>query len=167
MYRYISQSAFLSLSFSLYLSQCPGILSVICMYLNKRDQLAAQRVVALKKNHFFLFKFACIRTTLDWYFFLSLSRWMSVPVFGYILTHCMSIYVSGLCFCHFSLNICSSDRLYYHSLYVSMSVAWSVFVSLSLTLSMPIAVFYRNLSWSAYPSSVFLLLLLCVRVYYR
>ena len=41
----------------------------------------------------------------------------------------------------FFLNICSSDRLYYHSSYVSMSVAWSVFVSLSLTLSVPIAVF--------------------------
>ena len=67
---------------------------------------------------------------------------MSVQVFGYIMTHCMSIYVSGSClFLSFSLNICCSDWLYCHPLYVSMSVAWSVFFSLSLTLSVPIAVF--------------------------
>ena len=39
-YRYISYSAFLSISLYLCLSQCPVILSVICMYVNKRFHLS-------------------------------------------------------------------------------------------------------------------------------
>ena len=46
LYRYISYSAFLSISLCLWLSQCPGILSVICMYVNNPVQLA-QCVVVL------------------------------------------------------------------------------------------------------------------------
>ena len=61
--------------------------------------------------------------------FLCLLRWLSVPVLGYIITHCMSIYVSGsYLFLSFSLNICSSDRLYYYSLYVYMSDSWVMFI---------------------------------------
>ena len=59
-----------SLSLFLCLSQHPGILSVICMYVNKCDQLT-QRVIALK---IYLFDFACIRTFLDSYFFLFVSE---------------------------------------------------------------------------------------------
>ena len=58
---------------------------------------------------------------------------MSVPVLAYIITLCMSVYVSGsYLFLSFSLNICSSDRLSYYSLYVYMSVSWFVFLSVSL-----------------------------------
>ena len=54
---------------------------------------------------------------------LSIARWMSVPVFGYIITHCMSIYVFGsYLFFSFSLNICSGYRLYCHLLYVYISL---------------------------------------------
>ena len=56
------------LCLSVCLSQHPGILSVICMYVNKCDQ-RTQRVIALK---IYLFDFACIRTFLDSYFFISL-----------------------------------------------------------------------------------------------
>ena len=60
---------------------------------------------------------ACIRTSNDSYFFLSLWLWMSVPVSGYVMTHCMCIYVSWSClFFSVSLNICSSVRLYCQSL---------------------------------------------------
>ena len=97
----------------------------------------------------------------SWFGFLSLSRWMSVPVFGFIMTHCMSIYVSGSwLFLSFSLIICCSDWLYYHSLYVCMSVPWSVFFSFSYSFNGYSSVrlychwlqFYRYFSWSAYPS---------------
>ena len=62
---------------------------------------------------------ACIRTSIDSYFCLPLWLWMSVPVSGYVMTDCMCIYVcwSGLFF-SFSLHICSSVRLYCHSMYV-------------------------------------------------
>ena len=77
--------------------------------------------------------------SLDSYFFLCLSRWMSVSVFGYILTHCMSIYVSGSClFLSFSLNMCNNNRLYYYS-YVRRLIR--VFLSLCLSLSVSISVF--------------------------
>ena len=102
----------------------------------------ARRPACDSAIEFFLFNFACIRTSLHSYFFLSFSRWMSVPVFGYILIHCMSIYVFGSClFLSFSLNICNNDRLYYHLLYVYMSIAWSVFLSLCLSLSLAISIF--------------------------
>ena len=131
-YRYVFWSASLCVSLSLSLSQCPGLIAVICVYVNKRDQLA-QRVIAVYKIQFFVFSFACIRTSLDLCFFLPLSYWISVPVFGYILTHCMSIHVSGSClFLSFSLNICSTDRLYYYWLHVYMSFSWSVFLSFFL-----------------------------------
>ena len=109
----------LSLSLSLCLCQCPSILSVICMYVSKRVQLT-QWATALWKIEFLFFYFACIRTSLDFCFFLSLFVWMSVPVsrlivwaytsllrvsysftlwisvlvFGYIETHCTCICTS-------------------------------------------------------------------------
>ena len=147
------------------------------MYVNKRDQLAAERVIALKKNNVFLFKFACIRTSLDWYFFVfsteclyqfsdifwlivwlytSLGRvcftllffWISVVVIGYFITHRM-------CLCP-SLDPCLF-------LYYSVS-AYS-----SVRLYCHWFQFYRYFSWSAYLSSkfFFFFILLCVRVYYR
>ena len=58
---------------------------------------------------------ACIRTSTDSYFYLSLWLWMFVPVSGYVITDCMCIYVSWSClFLSFSLEICSSVRLYCH-----------------------------------------------------
>ena len=89
-YTYVSWSAFVSLSLSFSLSQRPGILLVICMYVNKCDQLT-QRVIALK---IYLFDFACIRTFLDSYFFLSLCLWMCVAVSSYITTQCRCKYAS-------------------------------------------------------------------------
>ena len=46
LYRYVCYSAYLSISLYVCLCQCPGILSVICMYVKKRVQLS-QCVVAL------------------------------------------------------------------------------------------------------------------------
>ena len=80
----------LSLSLFHYLSQNPGILSVICMYMNKCDQVT-QRVIALE---IYLFDFACIRMFLDSYFFLSLCLWMFVTVSSYIITQCRCKYTS-------------------------------------------------------------------------
>ena len=80
----------LSLSLSLCLSQHPGILSVICMYMNKCD-LLTQRVIALKIHWFYC---TCIRTFLDSYFFLSLCLWMCVAVSCYIITQCRCKYTS-------------------------------------------------------------------------
>ena len=79
---------------SLCLCQCPSILSVICMYVSKRVQLT-QWATALWKIEFWFFNFACIRTSLDFCFFLSLFVWMSVPVSSYIMTHCMCICFSS------------------------------------------------------------------------
>ena len=78
---------------------------------------------------------------------------MSVPDLGYIITHCMSIYVSGsYLFLSFSLNICSGDRLYYHSLYVYMSVSWLMFLYLFLfqCLYCHWLQFHRYFSWSVF-----------------
>ena len=86
---------------------------------------------------------------------------MSFPVSGYVMIHCMCIYVAWSCLIFsFSLNICSSVPLYCHSLYVYISGSWSVFLSLSFSLSISISVslychwFYVNkyVSWSAFLS---------------
>ena len=79
--------------------------------------------------------------------------WMSVQVLGYIITHCMSICISGsYLFLSFSLNICRGDRLYYHSLYVYRSVSWFVFLSLFLfqCLYCHWLQLYRYFSWSVF-----------------
>ena len=91
-----------SLSFSLYLSQCPGILSVICMYVNQRDQLAAQRVIALKKNH---------------------VSFLSLRVYVRLLIRIFSF--------SFAVNVCTSFQIHFDSLYVHTRL-WVVFVSLFL-----------------------------------
>ena len=90
-----------------------------------------------KETILFLF---CVYTYVSWFVFLSLSLWMSVPVFGYIMTHCMSIYVSGSClFLSFWISVVVICYIITHCmcLYPSLGPWFSV----SLTLSMPIAVF--------------------------
>ena len=80
----------------------------------------------------------------SWFVFspFSVCLLMSVTVSGYIITHCMSIYVSPLCLCVFlSLNICISVGLYCHSLYVYISTSLGPCVSLTFSLWMPPSVF--------------------------
>ena len=123
--------------FSLFLSVSVSvsryILSVICMYVNKRDQLAAQRMIALNT---FVFSFlslcvyVCLLIGISFFLFRAECLYQFSDIFWLIV--CPSTSLGCVCFSHFSLNICSSDWLYYHSLYVSMSIAWSVFVSLLL-----------------------------------
>ena len=91
---------------------------------------------------YFIFYLACIRTSLGSFSAFSVCLLMSVTVSGYIFTHCMSIYVSPLYLClFFSLNICISVGLYCHWLYVYMYVSWSVCLSLTFSLWMPLSVF--------------------------
>ena len=122
-YRYVSWPSFLSLFLSV------SVTSYIIgnfMYMNNRVQLS-QGVIALSK-----FVYACLFYS---YFCLSRCLWMSVTVSGYIMTHCMSIYVFfalHLCL-SFCLNICISVGLYCHWLYVYVYVSWSVFLSLFLS----------------------------------
>ena len=101
--------------------------------------------------------------------FLSVSLlWMSVPDLGYIITHCMSIYVSGsYLFLSFSLIICSSDRLSYHSLYVYMSVSWFMFLSLFLfqCLYCHWLQFHGHFSWSVFVTLSFLFWSMFISVY--
>ena len=76
----------------------------------------------------------------SWYVFFSLSLWlwMWVLVSGYIIIYCTCIYMYVpwsvvLCLCLSLLsspNVCTSVRLYCHSLYVHTYVSWSVFLSL-------------------------------------
>ena len=67
---------------------------------------------------------------------------MSVTVSGYIITHCMSIYVSPLCLCvFFYLNICISVGLYCHWLHVYICTSLGPGVSLTFSLWIPISVF--------------------------
>ena len=113
-YRYNRWSSF-CLSFSLSIS-VSGYIMGNFMYMNKRVQLS-QRVKALWIYFLFYFFIACIRTSLDSYFCLSLFLRMSVTVSGYIMTYCMSIYLLALRLClSFCLNICISVGLYYHRL---------------------------------------------------
>ena len=89
----------------------------------------------------------------------SLSFWISVLVFGYIVTHCTCICTSLCCatlslivgvYFHllirvslsFSLNTSISVRLYCHWLYMNRYVSWSAFLSLSVCLSQ-CPVYYR------------------------
>ena len=101
--------------------------------------------------------------------FFLFSLLMSVTVSGYIITHCMSIYVCPLCLCaFFSLNICIIVGLYCHWLYVYMYVFWSVCLSHFLSVNASICVqlychwlyVYRYLSSSNF-LSVSLSLCLC------
>ena len=67
---------------------------------------------------------------------------MSVIVSGYIIIHCMSLYVFPLCLCvFFSLNICISVGLYCHWLYVYICTSLGPGVSLTFSLWIPISVF--------------------------
>ena len=117
---------------------------------------------------------ACIRTSIDSYFNLSLWLCMSVPVSEYVMTDCMCIYVCWSClFFSFSLNIRISLRLYCDPLYVYMYVSWSVFLcvfflnaSIGFRLYCHWLSVYSFVSWSAY-LSMFLFLCLSIRVYYR
>ena len=112
-YRYVSYSTFLSISLSLCLSQCQGILLIKCMYVSKCIQVA-QCVIALWKMYVLLFILR-VYVRLLIRISLSLWLWMSVPVSGSVITDYMCIYVSWSClFFSFSLEICSSVRLYCH-----------------------------------------------------
>ena len=63
------------------------------------------------------------------------SLWISVGAFGYIVTDCRCIFPSlDPCF-SLSLNTSMSVRLYCHWLYVNRYVYWSAFLSLSVCLS--------------------------------
>ena len=78
----------LSLSFSLSVS--------VSEYIIRNLHVCEQTyVTALWKTDFLFFYFACIRSSLDFCFFLPLSVWMSVPVSNYIMTYCMCIYFSS------------------------------------------------------------------------
>ena len=118
-YRYVSYSAFLSISHSLCLSQCPGY--IISNLHGCEQARSAQSVcnIALKTVCiiFNILNFGYIPTSLHSYFCLYLWLWMSVPVSGYVMIHCMCIYVAwSWLFFSFSLDICSSIRLYCRSL---------------------------------------------------
>ena len=80
----------------------------------------------------------------SWFVFppFSVCLLMSVIVSGYIITHCMSIYVSPLCLCvFFSLNICISVGLYCHWLYLYICTSLGPAVSLTFSLWIPLYVF--------------------------
>ena len=115
-YRYISYST-ICLSLFPSLSQCPGY---IIGNLHACDQTRSVRSVCnstLENLCIISLNSAYIPTSLYLYFCLSLWLWMSVPVSGYVMTRSMWIYVSWSClFFFFSRNICSSVRLYRHSL---------------------------------------------------
>ena len=76
-------------------------------------------------------KSACIRTSVDSYFFVSLCLWMCVAVSDYISSQCrckctsLDSYVS----LSSSLNVFIRVWLYWHWLYVYMYVFWCVFLS--------------------------------------
>ena len=111
-YRYISYFAFLSVFPSVFLS-------VRVYYHNlhvcKKARSCRSVYSSALENLCIIINSACIRTSTDSYFYLSLWLWMSVPVSGYVITDCMCIYVSWSClFLSFSLGICSSVRLYCH-----------------------------------------------------
>ena len=91
---------------------------------------------AIENDYFY---FACICRSLGSIFPLLC---LSVTVSGYIITHCMSIYVSPLCFCvFFSLNICISVGLYCHWLYVYICTSLVPCGSLTFSLWIPLSVF--------------------------
>ena len=120
--------------------------------------------------YFFDFLFGilfCVYTYVFWFVFspFSICLLMLVIVSGYIITHCMSIYVSPLClYVFFSLNICISVRLYCHWLYmyidIYMYVSWSRCFSHFFSVNTSICVrlcchwlyVYRDLSSSRFLS---------------
>ena len=136
------------------------------MYVNKRIQLT-QCLIALYKIYVWVLSFLricvrlLIRTSVSplW---LSMSvpasgyvmthrmcmyvschsLWISVEVFGYIVTDCRCIFPSlDPCFSlslslSLSLNTSMSVRLYCHCSYVNIYVYWSAFLSLSVCLSL-------------------------------
>ena len=137
------------------------------MNVSKRVQLG-QRVTALWKTEFWFCNFACIRTSLDFSFFLSLSVWMSVPVSSYIMTHCMSIYFSSSReLFSFSLNIRIYVRLYCDSLFVYMYVSSSVFLSVfSLNASIGFQLYcHWSFVYNVVPWFLFLSMFLSVSVH--
>ena len=81
-YRYVCYSAYLSISLYICLCQCPGILSVICMYVKKRVQLS-QCVVALWKIYVLILRV-----------YVRLLIRSSVSVSGYFITRCRCICTS-------------------------------------------------------------------------
>ena len=83
-------------------------------------------------------------TYVSWFVFspFSVCLLMSLTVSGYIITHCMSIYVFPLCLCvFFSLNICISVGLYWHWLYVYICTSLGPGVSLTFSLWIPLSMF--------------------------
>ena len=69
-YTYVSWSALVSLCLFLCVSQHPGILSVICMYMNKCNQLNPRLSLI-----YFIF---CVYTYVSWFVFLSLPLSLNV-----------------------------------------------------------------------------------------
>ena len=89
----------LSVCLCLCLCQYTGILSVIYMHMIKHVQLT-QRIIA----RWIFFFFFCVYMYVSWFIvcaytsldrdYFSLSLWISVVVFGYIVTHCRCIFPS-------------------------------------------------------------------------
>ena len=99
-----------------------------------------------------------LRTSLGFYFFLSLCLWMSVPVSSSVMSHCVCVYFSSSWYLFpCSLNIRINVRLYCDSLYVYMYVSWyMLFCLLSEFFGFRqychwLSV-YRFVSWSAFLS---------------
>ena len=131
---------------------CPGY---IIGNLHVCEQARSGRSVcnrALENVCIIILNSAYIPTSLHSYLCLSVSLWMSVPESGYIIIHCMCIYVAWSwlffsmwpCFSVFSLNGFIGFRLYCHWLSVYRFVSWSAFLSMFLSVCLSdIHVYYR------------------------
>ena len=109
------------------------------MHKNERVQLT-QRVIALyikERERERKRKNACVRTSLEWYFFLPHCVWMCVVVSGYIITHCRCKCTSlDSCFpLSFSLNVSLHIRLYCYWFYEYTYVSWFLFLCLWMSVS--------------------------------
>ena len=111
------------------------------MYVSKRVQLT-EWATALWKIEFWFFNFACIRTSLDFCFFLTLSVWMSVPVSNIFMTHCMCIYFSSLLRVSYSLSLWISVLVFGYIVTHWTCICTSLRPYLSLfSLWMPLKIF--------------------------
>ena len=144
------------------------------MYVNRRVQLA-QCLIALWKKYVWLFLILCIYlrlfihisislflsecpfqcpdilwfivcayTLLDRVYF-SLSLWISVVVFRYIVTHCRCIFptLDPYFSLSSSLNTSINVRLYCHWFYVNRYVSWSMFLGLFLSVCLSVSLYFR------------------------
>ena len=92
-YMYVSWSVWLSHFLSMNTSICVRLCS---HWLYVYRYLSASKFLSVSMSWYIIGKPACIRTSLDWYFFVSLCLCMCEAVSDYIIAHCRckSVYIS-------------------------------------------------------------------------